>query len=58
MANMFYYAESFNQNLCPWGSLLPDDPHFFDIFGYTSCPTDAEPDMGANPPGPFCYPCP
>ncbi|CAJ1932079.1 unnamed protein product [Cylindrotheca closterium] len=55
---MFLRASSFNQNLCPWGSRIPSSAvSVTDMFNFTSCPSQSDPDLSSNPPGPFCYDC-
>ena len=58
ISNMFWEASSFNQSLCAWESQL--DSNFANVdnaFSNTSCPSPGDPDLSANPPGPFCYRC-
>ncbi|CAJ1933201.1 unnamed protein product [Cylindrotheca closterium] len=55
---MFYYASSFNQNLCLWGSRIPGNANVASMFsGATSCQSQSNPNLSANPPGPFCHVC-
>jgi surface protein len=59
MQHMFSRAASFDQNLCSWGDKLPRDTDAIvdTMFEYTSCPTQDDPVISANTPGPFGYPC-
>lgn len=67
MGGMFYSLENtmaFNQDLCAWGPLLQGrsvvliDPNFGrNMFTNTGCPSQANPNLAASPPGPFCYVC-
>lgn len=62
-ANMFDAAKSFNQSLASWdvssstsmegmfGALISS------TFADTECPTTADANLDANPPGPFCVEC-
>ncbi|CAJ1960616.1 unnamed protein product [Cylindrotheca closterium] len=58
MARMFFAASSFNQNLCAWGPRLSGnvdvDRMFLDA---TQCPSTTNPNLSANPRGPFCHVC-
>jgi surface protein len=58
MDRMFIVATSFNQDLCIWGDKLPTNAHVEGMFfRATSCQTQDDPVLSANPPGPFCYSC-
>ena len=57
MQEMFAGAKRFNQSLCQWGKILPPTAEAALAFKNTSCPIDADPDLAAKPPGPFCQPC-
>lgn len=59
ISGMFLSADSFNQSLCAWGDRLPDNLNTRSntIFASDSCPDPSPPDMDAEVPGPFCYPC-
>jgi len=57
---MFEDAAAFNQNLCAWGSRLPSTADVSEMFlkrQATSCPTQSNPNLSSNPPGPFCHVC-
>jgi len=53
---MFDGALAFNQNLCPWASILPDDAYFLWMFEDTACPSGEFPN-GTHASVYFCYPC-
>ena len=57
LEGMFLGAASFDQNLCAWGSRLPPDAVVTEMFVGTACPVMDDPDLSANPPGPFCHTC-
>ncbi|CAJ1935890.1 unnamed protein product [Cylindrotheca closterium] len=59
MRLVFFKAISFNQNLCAWGSRLPSNADVgFAFSGATSCQSQSDPNLSANPPGPFfCQAC-
>ena len=57
MARMFAGASSFNQSLCAWGDILLPNANVTDMFFNTACLSTSDPDLKANPPGPFCHPC-
>lgn len=57
LSYMFVNATSFNQNLCTWGKHLPKSAIVQGMFWWTDCPTQENPDLEADPPGPFCHPC-
>ena len=52
---------AFNQDLCQWGTKLPDlssSPEVFDrAFLGSSCVNPFTPDLTVDPPGPFCATC-
>ena len=53
----FVRSESFQQDLCPWGSRLPSTTRFDRTFLGSKCANQEDPDLSADPPGPFCEPC-
>lgn len=63
MRQMFAWAPWLNESLCSWGLALkeridlPVSGMFQGTAQGTSCPVDADPDLSASPPGPFCSPC-
>jgi surface protein len=54
---MFSEASAFNHSLCAWGDLLSRNATVTGMFRNTSCLMQTDPDLSANPPGPFCHPC-
>lgn len=55
---MFDDCESFDQDLCAWGDKIQSNatvPFMFD--DAVKCESESDPDLGANPKGPFCYEC-
>ena len=61
MGHMFDGASSFNQNLCAWGQRVPKSANvewmFANVEWMYACPTQADPNLNASPPGPFCHVC-
>jgi surface protein len=67
MGGTFSFNEErgvFNQDLCAWGPLLQGRSVVFkdpvtgrNMFALTSCPSEANPNLEASPPGPFCHIC-
>jgi surface protein len=54
----FFQAFDFRQNLCAWGPLLAaGSVSAQGAFFGTNCDSETDPDLGAVPPGPFCFPC-
>lgn len=54
LTSAFEGAEGFNQNLCAWGALLPQNADIRDMFVGTACPNRNDPVI---PGGPFCFEC-
>lgn len=54
---MFQNNNLFSHNLCAWGPHLRAEADVTNMFAGTKCPEQGDPDLGANPPGPFCFPC-
>lgn len=54
---MFVSSSSFNQNLCSWGISLSPSVDVSNMFLGTSCQDTDDPDLSADPPGPFCFEC-
>lgn len=54
---MFALSTLFNQDLCAWGQLLRPNTTVDSAFQKTGCPSESDPDLGAVPPGPFCFVC-
>jgi hypothetical protein len=54
MKGMFYHAEDFDQNLCPWGPKLTHNVLVADMFSGTSCESKYSPDLTLDPPEPLC----
>lgn len=50
-------SSAFQQNLCSWGPRLPENTLFGRTFEGTTCNETGDPDMSADPPGPFCARC-
>ena len=55
--NMLSGATSFNHSLCAWGSIISKSATVVDMFRNTGCPNQADPNLTATPPGPFCFTC-
>lgn len=53
---MFSGAISFRKNLCSWGDILRSGS-FFGMFQLSGCPIQDQPNLSADPPGPFCFAC-
>jgi hypothetical protein len=54
---MFHAAGVFNQNLCSWGSQLPDNVQVADMFSETNCSEQGDPSTDGATRGPFCAKC-
>jgi surface protein len=51
-------VSALNQDLCAWGQKLPSTTKVSSMFsGANNCPTQASPDVGNDPAGPFCHGC-
>ncbi len=57
MNNMFTDATSFNQDLCRWGAHLSNSTDVLGAFMNSGCPNTADPNLSADPAGPFCHNC-
>jgi hypothetical protein len=49
-------ALSFSQNLSAWSGTIPKGTKVTLLFDGTACPNQTDPNLGATPQGPFCYP--
>lgn len=56
-SSMFEGAESFATSLCSWGPLMHKNASVSRMFYNSGCPDERDPDLTADPPGPFCFPC-
>eukprot|EP00977_Amphora_coffeiformis_P003598 scaffold703_cov168-Amphora_coffeaeformis.AAC.1 len=57
MEDMFFQTSSFRQNLCPWGVRVGAETLVGTMFEGTSCPSQSDPLLTVDPPGPFCFAC-
>jgi surface protein len=57
MKKMFAGATAFDQDLCQWGPLLKKMTRIENMFEFTSCAFEADPDYRKKAPGPFCHIC-
>lgn len=56
--NFLFLGTEFNQNLCAWGPQLAGNAAAVgDMFSGTFCPDQGVVNLGASPPGPFCFTC-
>ena len=56
MYQMFYGAESFNQELCSWGQNYDASTNYHSMFGSTACPHNTS--TPSSKEEPWCHSCP